>query len=185
MEEIAIRATDPTLPQKDRDVYSDEFSELQQQLENIMASKFNGRRLFNDTLVCGGSKDIPLGELDLAGGKPAGVSHAVRAQEIDVNSPAGTISFRVNSGTVGDIYRVWMGNTCVFSAGNAFTGPDHTQAYNDPGAFTFPGNGWRTSGSAFNDDDDLIEVTFAPGKPTTYVITPGNWNDLIVMAHLT
>ena len=67
MEEIAIRATDPTLPQKDRDLYSDEFSELQEQLENIMASKFNGRRLFNDTLVCGGSKDIPLGELDLAG----------------------------------------------------------------------------------------------------------------------
>ena len=177
MEEIAIKATDPTLPQKDRDVYSGEFSELQQQLENIMASKFNGRRLFNDTLVCGGSKDIPLGELDLAGGKPLGVSHAVRAQEIDVNSPAGTISFRVNSGTVGDIYRVWMGGTCVFSAGNAFTGPDHTQAYNDPGAFSFPGNGWRTSNSAFTGDDDLIEVTFAPGEPTTYKITPGASND--------
>ncbi len=177
MEEIAIRATDPTLPQKDRDVYSSEFSELQEQLENIMASKFNGRRLFNDTLVCGGSKDIPLGELDLAAGKPPLVKHAVRAQEIDVNSPAGTISFRVNSGLVGDIYRVWMGGTCVFSAGNAFTGPDHTQAFNDPGTFSYPGNGWRTSNSAFTGDDDLIEVTFAPGKPTTYKITPGASND--------
>ena len=56
--------------------------------------------------------------------------------------------------------------------------PDHTQAYNDPGAFTFPGNGWRTSGSAFNDDDDLIEVTFAPWETHYYVITPGNSNDL-------
>lgn len=182
MEEIAIRATDPTLPQKDRDVFSNEFSELQEQLENIMASKFNGRRLFNDTLVCGGSKDIPLGELDLAGGKPAGVKHAVRAQQIDVNSPAGTIRFRVNSGTAGDIYRVWMGGTCVFSAGGAFAGPDHTQAYNfASGASAFPFNnpneGWRTSGSAFSQDDDLIEVTFAPGKPTTYTITPGASND--------
>ena len=37
MEEIAIRATDPTLPQKDRDLYSDEFSELQEQLETMQA----------------------------------------------------------------------------------------------------------------------------------------------------
>jgi flagellin-like hook-associated protein FlgL len=177
MEEITIRATDPTLPDAARSDYNDEFKVLTEQLQEIMVSKFNGRNLFNDSLVCGGEKDIPLGQLDLATGKPPGVSHAVRAQEIDVNSPAGTLSFRVNSGTVGDIYRVWMGNTCVFSAGNSFTGPDHTQTYDDPPAFAFPGNGWRTDGSAFSQDDDLIEVSFAPGKATTYKITPGTSND--------
>jgi flagellin-like hook-associated protein FlgL len=180
MEEITILATDPTLNSKGRQDYNDEFNSLTEQLNAIMSSKFNGRKLFNDSLVCGGSKDIPLGELDLAGGKPAGIKHAVRAQEIDVNSPAGTISFRVNSGTAGDIYRVWMGNNCVFSAGSAFAGPDHTQAYNfaaSASAFPFQGAGWRTSLSAQTEDDDLIEVSFAPGKPTTYKITPGASND--------
>ena len=147
METISIRAMDPTLPRQDRIDYNDEFKALTEQLNRIMSTKFNGRNLFNDTLVCGGAKDIPLGELDLAGGKPPGVFHAIRAQEIDVNSPAGTLSFRVNSGTAGDIYRVWMGGTCVFSAGSAFNGPDHTQSYDDPTGFAFSGNGWRTSGS--------------------------------------
>jgi flagellin-like hook-associated protein FlgL len=182
MEEITILATDPTLNSEGRQDYNDEFNSLTEQLNAIMSSKFNGRKLFNDSLVCGGTKDIPLGELDLASGKPAGVKHAVRAQEIDVNSPAGTISFRVNSGTAGDIYRVWMGSTCVFSAGSAFTGPDHTQAYNFiAGASTFPfpaaDDGWRTSGGASSEDDDLIEVSFGPGQPTTYKITPGASND--------
>jgi len=177
MEEIAIRATDPTLPDRARSDYNDDFKVLTEQLQEIMESEFNGRKLFNDSLVCGGAKDIPLGQLDLNAGKPAGVSHAVRAQEIDVNSPAGTLSFRVNSGGVGDIYRVWMGDTCVFSAGNTFTGPEHTQSYDDPPTFSFPGSGWRTSGSAGSGDDDLIEVSFAPGQPTTYKITPGASND--------
>ena len=35
------------------------------------------------------------------------------------------------------------------------------------------GSGWRTSDSAGTHDDDLIELTFEPGKPTTYKITPG------------
>jgi len=176
MEEITIRATDPTLPDRARSDYNDDFKVLTEQLQEIMESEFNGRKLFNDSLVCGGAKNIPLGELDLINGK-GGAGHAIRAQEIDVNSPAGTLSFRVNSGGAGDIYRVWMGDTCVFSAGNAFAGPDHTQSYNDPAGFGFPSNGWETSGSARNGDDDLIEVTFAPGKPTTYKITPGVSND--------
>ena len=119
---------------------------------------------------------ISLGSLDLSGGMPPGVSHAVRSQSSFVASSGGTVRFRVNSGTSGDIYRVWVGNLCLFSAGNAFTGPDHTQNYDAPG-FSFSGNGWRTSGSAANGDDDLIEITFAPGQPTTYKITPGTSND--------
>tara|TARA_Y100001978_G_scaffold195599_1_gene204075 strand:+ start:1098 stop:2444 length:1347 start_codon:yes stop_codon:yes gene_type:complete len=177
MEELTIRATDPTLRHGNRRDYDAEFSVLREELEEIMQSEFNGRRLFNDTVICGGAKDIPLGELDLAGGKPPGVSHAVRAQTVDVNSPAGTISFRINSGGVGDTYRVWMGNICVFSAGNPFTGPDHTRNYDDPGGFGYPGNGWETSGSAMNGDDDLFEISFAPGQPTTYKVTPGASND--------
>jgi flagellin-like hook-associated protein FlgL len=180
MEEITIRATDPTLSQADRSDYNDEFKVLTEQLTEIMESEFNGRKLFNDSLICGGAKDIPLGQLDLVTpgtGKPAGITHAVRAQEIDVNSPAGTLSFRVNSGGDADIYRVWMGGTCVFSAGPSFNGPDHTQQYNDPPGFTWPGGGWMTSDNARTEDDDLIEVTFAPGKQTTYKITPGASND--------
>ena len=107
---------------------------------------------------------------------PPGVSHAVRSQSAFVASSGGTVRFRVNSGTSGDIYRVWMGNLCLFSAGNAFGGPDHTQNYDNP-SFAFSANGWRTSGSAANGDDDLIEITFAPGQPTTYKIKPGASND--------
>ena len=119
---------------------------------------------------------IPLGSLDLSGGMPPGVSVAVRSQSAFVASSGGTVRFRVNSGTSGDIYRVWMGNLCLFSAGNAFGGPDHTQNYDNP-SFAFSANGWRTSGAPANGDDDLIEITFAPGQPTTYKITPGASND--------
>ena len=38
------------------------------------------------------------------------------------------------------------------------------------------GPGWRTSDSASTEDDDLIEITFEPGKQTTYKITPGGSN---------
>ena len=88
-----------------------------------MSSKFQGRRLFNATLLCGGVKNIALGQLDLASGKPSGVSHAVRAESVDVHSSTGTISFRVNSGGAADIYRVWMGDVCVFSMGILFKVP--------------------------------------------------------------
>ena len=80
------------------------------------------------------SQKISLfGELDLDAGKPSGVTHAVRAESVDVHSSAGTISFRVNSGGAADIYRVWMGDKCVFSMGNPFLGTDHKQNYNDAG----------------------------------------------------
>jgi len=179
MDEIAIKAMDPTSNAHDRNLYNSEFQSLTGQLNQIMAREFNGEKLFNDTLVCGGAKDIPLGELDLVNAVTRGV-HAIRAQSVDVNAPAGTVSFRVNSGGVGDIYRVWMGDVCVFSAGGAFQGPtgSHTQQHDDPGGFNFPGGAhWKTSGSANTGDDDLIEVTFGPGQPTTYKITPGASND--------
>ena len=178
MDVLAVKALDPTANPSDRKLYDQEFKSLSIQLSEIMKRKFNGEKLYNDTLVCGGSKDIPLGQLDLVGGKPDGVTHAVRAQSIDVNAPGGTVSFRVNSGRAGDIYRVWMGDVNVLSLGAVFEGPSGTndQQFNDP-SFDYANSGWRTSGSASGDDDDLITVSFAPGEKTTYTITPGNSND--------
>ena len=37
--------------------------------------------------------------------------------------------------------------------------------------------GWRTSGTAGDGDDDLVELTFGPGIKTSYNITPGGSND--------
>jgi flagellin-like hook-associated protein FlgL len=178
MDVLAVKALDPTANPSDRKLYDQEFKSLSNQLSEIMKRKFNGEKLFNDTLVCGGSKDIPLGQLDLVGGKPDGVDHAVRSQSVDVNAPGGTVTFRVNSGRQGDTYRVWMGDINVLSLGAAFEGPSntHDQQFDDPG-FNYARSGWRTSEGARGEDDDLITVTFAPGEKTTYTITPGNSND--------
>ncbi|MAH26738.1 MAG: hypothetical protein CMI19_07280 [Opitutae bacterium] len=175
METLCLRAMDTTITDAERKAYNDEFIGLVQNLEGLMSSKFQGRRLFNATLLCGGVKNIALGQLDLASGKPSGVSHAVRAESVDVHSSTGTISFRVNSGGAADIYRVWMGDVCVFSMGNPFQGTDHKQNYDDPG-FSYAGGGWATSGSASGGDDDIVEVSFGPGKPTTYKIYLGDSN---------
>ena len=183
MDVLAVKALDPTSSPSDRKLYDQEFKSLSSQLGEIMKRKFNGEKLFNDTLVCGGSKDIPLGQLDLVGGKPDDVKHAVRAQSVDVNAPAGTVSFRINSGRQGDTYRVWMGDVNVLSLGAPFLGPSgaHDQQFNDPdfipGPNDYAKSGWRTSRSANDDDDDLLTVTFAPGEKTTYTITPGRSND--------
>ena len=194
IEVLAIKAANPNTTQEERKDYNLEFNDYKEQLENLMLSRYNGKLLFSSTLMCGGPTNIELKELDLStSGAKGGASHAVRAQTVFTGSPSGTVSFRVNSGTAGDIYRVWMGNQCVFSAGGAFTGGDHTLQYNDNGPrtftnngntivtedtnFSFPGNGWRTSGNARSGNSDLFEVTFAPGEKTTYKVTPGASND--------
>ena len=85
-----------------------------------------------------------------------------------------------------------MGDICVFSAGPEFQGDDFAANYNDNGprtvtytkddgtpvsidtqdiSFRFSGNGWATSGTAGNGDDDLFEVSFGPGEETTYEVT--------------
>ena len=127
-----------------------------------------------------------------------GASHAVRAQSTNFGYSEGTFSFRVNSGTAGDHYRLWVGDICVFSTGSHFQGGDHTLHYNDNGPaninytasdgtsvtletedvnFSYPGDGWRTSGSAATGDDDLFEIYFAPGTSTSYQVTVGPSND--------
>ena len=300
MEQISLNSLAPTTTEKDREDYEIEFQSLVSELEDLMQKKFNGKLLFSDTLLCGGSKKIPLDELDLvstSGKLGDGSTHAIRSQSASTGSPAGTIRLRVNSGTAGDIYRVWMGDVCVFSTGYSFM-LDHTKQYNDnflgdyndgtaystndlvqgsdgnyylasydsvgedPASSllvvdqeaknsdfdvwrrnptepyeigdmvrkngeiwvnvtgnnpannaSFPGSdwvvpvwrkqdtnieltqvtfqdsgsnqnvenpsdtGWRTSNSASVDDDDLFEISFAPGEETTYKITPGGTND--------
>ena len=203
MDVLSIKALDPTTNLNDRNLYDQEFKSLSEQLTEIMNRKFNGEHLYlySNTVVCGGVKEIGLGELDLAT-VDSTWHHAIRAQSVEVGAPAGTLSFRVNSGGLGDIYRVWMGDSLVFSLGDpppAGSSVDHRENYNtyNPnnnlggGGVDLPdqfshiqdvpadnpmGDGWRTSSSAAREDDDLIEVTFEPGKPTTYKITPGGTN---------
>jgi flagellin-like hook-associated protein FlgL len=197
IEVLAIKAANPNTTQEERKDYNLEFNDYKEQLENLMVSRYNDKLLFSNTLMCGGPKNIELEELDMdSNAKKGGRGiHAVRAQTVFTGSPSGTVSFRVNSGVAGDTYRVWMGNVCVFSAGPAFQGPDHTEQYNENADslaggvvpltgiktqdinFAYPGDGWRTQGSAASDNSDLFEVTFAPGEKTTYKVTPGATND--------
>ena len=82
-----------------------------------------------------------------------------------------------------------MGDRLVFSLGSKPPNNlvDHRQNYNTdagghllicpnvPSGYSF-GTGWATSGTASNGDDDIIEVSFGPGKPTTYKIYLGASN---------
>jgi flagellin-like hook-associated protein FlgL len=174
IEVLAIKAANPNTTEEERRDYNLEFNDYKEQLENLMVSRYNDKLLFSNTLMCGGVKNVPLGELDLVNGKGA-ATHAVRAQTVYAGSPSGTVTFRINSGVAGDIYRVYMGNQEIFSMGSSFAGPDFTKQYNDP-SFTFPNDGWRTSNSANDGDDDRVEVTFGPGQPTTYKIYLGESN---------
>jgi len=193
IEVLAIKAANPNTTQEERKDYNLEFNDYKEQLENLMISRYNDKLLFSNTLMCGGVKNVPLGELDLVNGK-GGASHAVRAQTVYAGSPSGTVTFRINSGVAGDIYRVYMGNQEIFSMGSSFRGPDFTKQYNDTPKpapksgrhmdidgdgtedFTFANDGWKTSNSANDGDDDRVEVTFGPGQPTTYKIYLGESN---------
>ena len=192
IEVLAIKAANPNTTEEERRDYNLEFNDYKEQLENLMVSRYNDKLLFSNTLMCGGVKNVPLGELDLVNGK-GGADHAVRAQTVYAGSPSGTVTFRINSGVAGDIYRVYMGNQEIFSMGSSFAVPDFTKQYNDipnPAGsgrlmdidgdgtedFTFANDGWRTSNSASDGDDDRVEVTFGPGQPTTYKIYLGESN---------
>ena len=180
IEELSLRSMDPTASNADRDDYNQEFKALASELEDLMESKFQGRNLFSPTMTSGEAKEIPIqNAFDLSNNaNKLGADHVVVAQTVDIGTNAGTISFRVNSGTDGDSYRVWLGDVCVFSAGSEYRGPKSDLGpHYDPSSFDFEDQGWRTSGSANNGDSDLIEVTFQPGKETLFTITPGISND--------
>lgn len=180
IEELSLRSMDLTASNSDREDYNNEFKSLASTLENLMETKFQGRSLFSPTMTSGEAKEIPIqNAFDLSNSaNKNSADHVVVAQAVDIGTNAGTISFRVNSGTDGDSYRVWLGDVCVFSAGSEYRGPTtNLGPHYDPNNFDFEDQGWRTSGSANNGDADLIEVTFQPGKETTFKITPGDSND--------
>ena len=180
IEELSLRSMDPTASNVDREDYNNEFDALASELENLMETKFQGRSLFSPTMTSGQAKEIPIqNAFDLSNkANKNGAAHVVVAQSVDIGTNAGTISFRVNSGTDGDSYRVWLGDVCVFSAGSEYRGPTNDLGpHYDPNNFDFEDQGWRTSGSANDGNEDLIEVTFQPGMETTFKITPGSSND--------
>ena len=244
MEVLAIKSANPMTSESDRKDYEIEYIAYREQLDEIMKSRYNDKLLFSSTEMCGGSKEITLGALDVSQNnrKFSRGGITVRSQTVETGSPSGKVSFRVNSGVAGDNYRVWMGDICVFSAGPSFNGSTNdlygslpngdlvgknynTQSYDGqdadgvptgdgrtavtgPFSYTYEkdvvigyddgdpientenitvnvegpwdnysGNGWRTSGGAGNQDGDLFEIEFSPGKETTYKITPGASND--------
>ena len=191
IETLAIKAANPNTTEEERKDYNLEFNDYKEQLENLMVSRYNDKLLFSNTLMCGGPKNIELKNVGLA--QKGGASHPVRAQTVFTGSPSGTVSFRVNSGVIGDNYRVWMGNICVFSAGplskvliiqnNIMIMQQvyqealfQLQELRHRILILYPGHGWRTSGGA-KMENDLFEITFAPGEKTTYKVIPGASND--------
>ena len=217
MEYLAQQAIDPVLGDADRAKYDLEFQKLAGQLDELMGKKFNGLRLFNQNMVCGDELNIPLGELDYRTSDPGpdgltkrsvtpqdpsldrdNVIQTIRGQTLDVQAPGGTLTFSVNSGTAGEIYRVFMGGLELFSTGPSFAGSDPTVAimnqYNSdptyPAGSPRPNNApagalqstawgddsWLTSGSANSGDKDTFKIKFGPGIPTTFEIDYGASN---------
>jgi flagellin-like hook-associated protein FlgL len=210
---LATKAFDVTLTDQDREDLDIEFQELVNELDRIAGEKFNGVRLFNQNVKCGGIQDIPLGELDYRAKDkgPDGlisrdvtprdpsldidnVIQTIRGQTLDVHATGGTLSFSVNSGQTGEVYRVFMGGQELFSTGPSFAGPDPTlpiingyrtsytgsKPFNDTSGSLQTTNWgtdcWRTSGTANNGDTDTFKITFGPGKTTSFEIDYGGSN---------
>ncbi len=172
---VATQSLDAVLSDADRAALDVEFQELAASLDEILSDKFNGVRLFNQNVRCGGVQDIGLN--DLVHLTTAG--HVIRVQIFDAQATGGTLSFEVNSGRNGEVYRIFQGTTEIFSAGDSFINGDPTANQ----GFGFPpppnpivSNRWQTSGSASNGDFDKFTVSFGPGKPTTFAIDYGASN---------
>ncbi len=181
MSVVATQSLDVVLSDEDRNALDVEFQELASSLDEMLSDKFNGVRLFNQNVKCGGVQNIGLTDLIHL----TNVGHVIRAQSFDGQAPGGTLSFEVNSGTDGEVYRVFLGNKEVFSAGDSFVSGDPTQNYGDVDSNGDPypalpagivSDRWRTSGSASSGDFDKFTVNFGPGKPTTFEIEYGNSN---------
>lgn len=125
IDQLAIKAANPITTVEERRDYQLEFEDYQKQLSNLMRSRYEGKLLFSTTEKCGDPANINIRELDISINSrknSPGNTQIIRGQTKDIGSPSARVSFRVNSGTTGDTYRVWMGNVCVFSAGPAFNG---------------------------------------------------------------
>jgi flagellin-like hook-associated protein FlgL len=173
---------------------NNEFEELKKQLITIKNSKLNGISVFDPVATCGEIVDIPVegSALDYTS-KESGVLQTIRGKSVDVGAHGGTLSFNVNSGESGEIYRVFMGTRQIFSTGPSFTGDPTQVIINKTAGGTDPhedspsnpvlqsnitnSDSWQTSGWASNGDPDKIILNFGPGIETTYKITLGNSNN--------
>lgn len=172
---------------------SKEFEELKKQLVEIKNSKMNGISVFDPVATCGEIVDIPVegSALDYTTKEP-GVIQTIRGKSVDVKAYGGKLSFNVNSGRAGEIYRVFMGQTQIFSTGPTFTGDPtdveinrtssgsdaHEDSVTNPVLQSNISNAdsWQTSGTAGDGDIDTITLEFGPGVETTYQINLGNSN---------
>ena len=101
--------------------FNEEFEELKKQLVNIKASKLNGISVFDPVATCGNIKDIDASKTPLnytSANKESDVAATIRGMSIDVGAYGGELSFDVNSGETGEIYRVFMGDKQVFPRGH-------------------------------------------------------------------
>ena len=180
-------------PKSSNSPISKEFGELKKQLVEIKNSKMNGISIFDPVVTCGEIVDIPVegSALDYTTREP-GVLQTIRGKSIDVKAYGGKLSFNVNSGRAGEIYRVFMGQTQIFSTGPTFTGDptdveiNRTSSGSDANEDSASNpvlqsdirnnDSWQTSGSAGDGDTDTITLEFGPGVDTTYQITLGNSN---------
>ncbi len=170
-----------------------EFNELNKQLSQIKQAKFNGISIFDPVATCGKIVDIPVegSALDYTT-RESGVLQTIRGKSVDVNAYGGKLSFNVNSGGAGEIYRVFMGQTQIFSTGPTFKGDPTNVEINRTASGTDPdednpanpalqsqilnNDSWQTSGSAGNGDTDTITLDFGPGVETSFEIILGNSN---------
>jgi hypothetical protein len=180
-------------PKSSNNPISKEFEELKKQLVEIKNSKMNGISVFDPVATCGDIVDIPVegSALDYTTKEP-GVIQTIRGKSVDVKAYGGKLSFNVNSGGAGEIYRVFMGQTQIFSTGPTFTGDPtdveinrtssgsdaHEDSASNPVLQSNIRNAdsWQTSGSAGDGDTDTITLEFGPGVETTYQINLGNSN---------
>ena len=170
-----------------------ELEELKTQLAEIKNLKMNGISVFDPVATCGDIVDIPVegSALDYTTKEP-GVLQTIRGKSVDVKAYGGKLSFNVNSGAAGEIYRVFMGQTQIFSTGPTFTGDptnieiNRTTSGSDANEDSASNpvlqsnitnnDSWQTSGSAGDGDTDKITLEFGPGVDTTYQIILGNSN---------
>lgn len=180
-------------PKSYKNPYNEEFQELKKELIQIKNSKFNGIAIFDPVATCGEIVDIPVegSALDYTKKEP-GVLQTIRGKSLDVKAYGGKLSFSVNSGNAGEIYRVFMGQTQIFSTGPSFTGDPRQVVINRTSSGSDPNeddafnpvlqsniqnsDSWRTSGSASDGDIDRITLEFGPGVKTTYQVELGNSN---------
>ena len=86
IETLSIKASNPNTTEEERKDFNLEFNDYKEQLENLMVSRYNGKLLFSNTLMCGGPTNIELKELDMDSNAKKGTNgHAVRAQTVMVH----------------------------------------------------------------------------------------------------